>query len=233
MDSLHMTDSCLKFLGIDHEKIKNKTPKLSWDKNLSPRVSKFFQDEKKRNPRKLFVLLNWRASNVLRDIPPEKILFMVKEFKDVQFVIAQQNEYSAEVLSILEGYGDNLLNITEHIATLKDYITAIACCDAVVTTDTSTGHLAEALGKYSLVLYGPTRDELWIRYYKKTLPVRANYFGKSCQSPCGIIKAVGQGCPESQSSKNHYSPCLLSISKKTIINTFHEMINTFITNSYL
>jgi len=224
MDSLHMTDSCLKFLGIDYEKIKDKTPELAWDKNTSPIVSRLFQDAKKKNPRRPFVLLNWRASNILRDIPPERLLFMITEFKDVQFVVAQQNKYSAEVLSILEGYGDNLINCTDHIATLEDYIAAIANCDAVIATDTSTGHLAEALGKHSIILYGPTRDDLWIRYYKKSISVRANYSGKSCQSPCGMIKEMGQGCPEAQSLNSHYSPCLLSISENSIINRFHELL---------
>jgi ADP-heptose:LPS heptosyltransferase len=110
------------------------------------------------------------------------------------------------------------------MASLTDYITLIDCCDGVVSTDTGTVHLAEALGKPALVLYGPTRDDLWIRYYRKALPLRAEYSGKTCRSPCGRIKNTEAGCPEAILYDRQYSPCLLSIPEAKIVARFSTLL---------
>jgi len=113
---------------------------------------------------------------------------------------------------------------------LEDYISAIANCDAVVTTDTATGHLAEALGKPSLVIYGPTIDDHWIRYYKNTYPLRAKYSGTTCQSPCGLTKNTDKGCPELVLSGTPYSPCLLHISQERIRTGFSQFLTNVTSN---
>ena len=110
----------------------------------------------------------------------------------------------------------------------EDYLAAIAHCDAVVSTDTAAGHLAEALGKPNLILYGPTRDQLWIKYYKKTLALRAEYIGKTCKSPCGLTKDTSSGCPEAVLLNSPYSPCLLSINAEKIVAGFENMLKTLL-----
>jgi ADP-heptose:LPS heptosyltransferase len=100
----------------------------------------------------------------------------------------------------------------------------VANCDAVVSTDTAAGHLAEALGKPSFTLFGPTRDDIWIRYYKRANPLRAEYTGKTCSSPCGLIKNTAEGCPETVKLGTYYSPCLLSISREKIALSFDAFL---------
>ena len=225
LESIHMTDSYLNFLGIDYRRIKNKAPRISWGKNNAPCVSRLFNDFRKNTPRKPLVLLNWTASNRLRDLPPEKLLFLTRRCDDVQFVVAQSATLSEKVSRLINGYGkNNIFDCTPAMTTLEDYISAISNCDAVVSTDTATGHIAESLRKPSLILYGPTIDDLWIRYYQKTVPLRAEYFGKICRSPCGITKNTEDGCPEAIQLGSPYSPCLLSISEDRIESAFREML---------
>ncbi|MBW2304406.1 MAG: glycosyltransferase family 9 protein [Deltaproteobacteria bacterium] len=218
---LHMTDYFLDFLSIDYTRIKDKAPRISWDPSRSPGISKTF--EQAEDPSRPRVLLNWTASNALREFPPEKLLFLVETFKEVGFVVAQQKALEARTRELLRPYGDKVLDLTAMMRSLDDYLSVIALCDAVVTTDTAAYHLAEALGKPSLVLFGPTRDELWIRYYKRVKPLRAAYSGSTCRSPCGIVKSL-EGCPESRLKGTSFSPCLMAIPRERIRLAFTELL---------
>ena len=224
LDRLHMTDSFLNFLNIDYDKIEEKTPTLDWDINRSPVISSLFRELRKANPGKLLIMLNWKSSNYLRDLPPEKLLFLSKECKDVIFVTAQSKALSEETAEITRGYGDNIFDCSSKMESLTDYITAVANCDAVVSTDTATGHLAEALGKCSLIIFGPTKEDLWIRYYHNTYPLRPDYYGRTCRPPCGLTKSVDNGCPEAMLMGSLYSPCLLSIANESIYSAFQKLV---------
>jgi len=205
--------------------IKNKQPKIEWDHKRSSRITSLFEEVKKRNPDKLFFLLNWKSSNRLRDIPSEKLLFLTEIFKkEIMFVVAQQSNLSKAVNKLIGDCRKNVFNCSSEMDSLEDYISAIANCDAVITTDTGTGHLAEALGKPSVVIYGPTIDDHWIRYYKHTYPLRAEYSGTTCCSPCGLTKNTEQGCPESVLLGMPYSPCLFHISRERICSKFSQIL---------
>jgi len=222
---LHMSDYYLNFMKIDYMNIKNKQPKIEWDHKRSSRITSLFEEVKKRNPDKLFFLLNWKSSNRLRDIPSEKLLFLTEIFKkEIMFVVAQQSNLSKAVNKLIGDCRKNVFNCSSEMDSLEDYISAIANCDAVITTDTGTGHLAEALGKPSVVIYGPTIDDHWIRYYKHTYPLRAEYSGTTCCSPCGLTKNTEQGCPESVLLGMPYSPCLFHISRERICSKFSQIL---------
>ena len=227
-DRLNMTDSFLNFLGMDYGKIEEKTPELWWDIHRSPKIYNLFKNLRKSNPGKLLIMLNWKSSNCLRDLPPEKLLYLSNEFKNVIFIIAQSKELSEETASVTRGYGDNIFNCTFEMDSLTKYISTIANCDAVVSTDTATGHLAEALGKLSLIIFGPTKANLWIRYYKKMHPLIPNYYGRTCKSPCGLIKNLENGCPEAVLTGSSYSPCLLSITNERICSAFQKFIKRLV-----
>lgn len=228
---LHMTDYFLNFLQIDYSKIKNKAPKMEWDRRRSHNIFNLFEVARKENPLKPTVLLNWKASNSLRDLPPDKLLFLVKSFKDVLFVVAQPEKFAEDTGKIVEKYGNNIFDCSSDMTSFEDYVAAIANCDAVVSTDTATGHLAEALGKSSLTIFGPISDDLRIRYYNKAYAIRAEYSGKTCRSPCGLSKSKG-GCPESLLIGSSYSPCLLSIPNEMIYQSFEKFLSVQL-KSYL
>ncbi|MBW1961904.1 MAG: glycosyltransferase family 9 protein [Deltaproteobacteria bacterium] len=227
LESIHMTDGYLNFLKIDYKAISDKTPNMMWDPNRAPHISGWFERIRKDHPGQPLVLLNWKASNRLRDLPAEKLLFLTDRFEKLLFVVAQPADHSQQVLKTIEKYdGKRVYNLTPAMKSLEDYIAVVHHCDAVVSTDTATGHLAESLQRPSLVLYGPTRDDLWIRYYKKTCPLRAEYIGHTCRSPCGRTKNTGNGCPESLHLETSYSPCLLSITEERIESEFRKMLET-------
>lgn len=229
--SLHMSDYYLNFMKIDYMNIKNKQPKINWDNKRSSRITSLFEDVKKRNLDKPLFLLNWKSSNRLRDIPPEKLLFLTEIFKkDIMFVVAQESNLSKAVNKLIGNSRKNVFNCTSKMDSLEDYISAIANCDAVITTDTATGHLAEALGKPSLVIYGPTIDDHWIRYYKNTYPLRAEYSGTTCCSPCGLTKNTDEGCPEAVLLGTPYSPCLFNINQERICSKFSQILTHVMSN---
>jgi ADP-heptose:LPS heptosyltransferase len=219
-----MTDCYLDFFRIDYEKIPKKPPRIIWSPDRSPAIRHLFQEVRAEHCSKPLVLLNWRASNRLRDIPPETLIFLADRFPEVLFVAAQPKEFSRQVSKILAIHKTNICNCTPKMHSLEDYMTAISCCDAVVSTDTGAGHLAEALGKPSLILYGPTLDHLWIKYYEKAIPLRAEYHGKTCRSPCGLTKNTREGCPEAVLLGSAFSPCLLSIPGERIESSFRELL---------
>jgi ADP-heptose:LPS heptosyltransferase len=224
LESLPITDSYLNFLKIDYAKIAEKTPRLFWSQDRSPAISARLDQARKERPHKPFVLLNWTASNRLRDIPPQQLLFLVSRYQDVCFLVAQPSHLQPETTRIIATYRHQLLDYTPWMHSLEDYLGLIINCDAVVSTDTATLHLAAALGKPGLVLYGPTRDRLWIQYYQNVFPLRAKYIGKTCRSPCGLTKDTAQGCPETVLLNSKYSPCLLSISAEKIGQEFEKLL---------
>jgi len=227
---LHLTDYFLNYLQIDYKKIKNKNPVMKWDQGRSPIICNLFEDVRRLNPNKSLVLLNWKASSPLRDIPPEKLLFLVRRFQDILFVVSQPKEFAEDTEKIVGKYGNNIFDCSSNMVSFEDYIAAIANCDAVVSTDTATGHLAEALGKPSLTIFGPISDDLRIRYYNKAYAIRAEYSGKTCRSPCGLSKS-DKGCMESHLLGSPYSPCLLSIPEEKIYQRFKEFRDDALRNS--
>lgn len=224
LKSMNFTDGFLNFLQIDYRKFDDKRPALRWTAEDSPGTYKLFHKIRQQNPGRPLVLLNWRASNRLRDIPPEKVLFLARRRDECLFVVAQSKNFSQETSFLLKDYGENILDCSVHMGNLKDYIGAVANCDAVVSTDTGTVHLAEALGKPGIVFFGPTLDDWWMGCYRMIRPLRADYKGQDCRSPCGLTKNIDKGCPESVLAGSRYSPCLLSISEETIESAFEELM---------
>jgi ADP-heptose:LPS heptosyltransferase len=224
LHSMNTTDCFLNFLKVEYKTIRDKSPRLMWGMEDSPQINERFRRIREGNPGKPLVLLNWRASNRLRDMPPEKLLFLAGRVEGVIFIAAQPKGTSAEVSSILGRFAENVVDCSSQMSTLAEYIGAVANCDAIVSTDTGTVHLAEGLGKPCLALYGPTIDDLWIRYYRQVRPLRADYSGRTCRSPCGMIKNMDRGCPEAVYKGTPYSPCLLSIAGEKIESAFMEMM---------
>ncbi|PKN68154.1 MAG: hypothetical protein CVU57_00590 [Deltaproteobacteria bacterium HGW-Deltaproteobacteria-15] len=224
-EKLHMTDYYLNFLGIDYTRVPNKAPRIDWDESRADQVQALFEGARKAHGEKPFVLLNWMASNALRLLPPQSLLFLVQEFPNICFVVALQKSLTNQTRQYLRKHGIDVLDVTPLMEDLTSYMTAIKLCDAVVSSDSAAYHLAEALGKPSLSLFGPIGSGLRVRYYTKALAIDASYEGETCSAPCGLNKAM-TGCREAVALGKDFSPCLLSIEPADILKAFKRLLGS-------
>ena len=178
------------------------------------------------------VYLNGLASDVLRDLPLDIMRVWPDNYDDILFVVphgyverwCKQDEQALKADNIcLIDTGDSMAG----------YITALNTCDAVITADTSTYHLAAALQKPALVLFGPVGSRLRTAYYPHVQALDAHYTGRTCRSPCGksmYSEFYGghidgeKRCPEAVSCKMSFSPCLASFDSEKLIDAFESIL---------
>lgn len=237
---LNLTDFYLHCFNIDHKKVKNKGPSISNGLTKSSNIRNIFDNIKAQNQGRPIVLLHWLTSTVIRDVPPGLLSALPLYFPDVLFVVAHKGKAARQTEEQIDKQGMKVMNLSMHMKSLRDYATAISCCDAIVSADTCAYHIAAALKKPALVLFGPVGSDLRIRYYKTVTALDANYFGETCKSPCGLdriwkddLKEHGRfkkkrGCSEAKAKGTEYSPCLLSITDERLAQKFRELIRLII-----
>lgn len=221
-NALHMTDYYTKVLGLNEEYDCSKTPSMSQRRNNSKRVEMAVSHIRKKKPSSPLVVLQWKSSVPLRDLPAEKLLHLAESFSEIQFVVTAPLDVNTHGSDITPSCSKRIHDISPSIQSLEDYISLFSFCDGVVSTDTAAYHIAEAFGKPSVALFGPIYSDLRIRYYKRVHAIDSAYDGKTCKAPCGLHKSF-DGCPESRLLKTTHSPCLLALDEQAIHNAFEQM----------
>jgi hypothetical protein len=226
---MHMTDFYLSVLGIDPDTVEDKTPVLTSDALLAPEMARTLQ--KAGSPFKSTVYLNGLASDRLRDLPPKILEVFPGNNPDILFLVpaSYDERYNGRCSRLLKL--PNVLRVDTG-ESLPDYVTTIACCNAVVTTDSSAYHLAASQGKPSLALFGPIDPGLRTAYYPTVKALMAEYAGETCHSPCGKsmisefkipLHKLKAGCPEARKKRTGFSPCLASFSAESLLEAFEEI----------
>ena len=228
--SSHMTDYYLTLLGFDPYKIEPsfKQPDISKGLSKSQRVLEWFRDLRRYWQKIVYV--NTGASDTIRRVPIEVIYEVAAAMTDVAFVISsnvdiENREKPPNVFFLDTRYS------------LKEYISAIFGSDGVLSSDSSAYHLAAALNKPAVALFGPISSKLRSRYYPTVISLDAEYKGQVCNSPCGLSTAteidqnyndskydLSKGCPEASLKGTIYSPCLLSIPLDKIVHGLSEIL---------
>lgn len=230
MVRIPMIDYYLQGLGLDPQKISDKSLVLNAEPFFDRKVAALL--DRAGSSFRHMVYLNGLASDQLRDLSPELLRILPAGFPDILFVMpaiyaARHRDHGVEILDT-----HNILWLdTEE--SLHRYVTALTRCDAVVTADTSGYHIAAALNKPCVALFGPISSRLRTTYYPTVLALDAEYQGKLCQSPCGksILSEFKSGqvdaeqrCPEALAKGSHFSPCLASFSSEKLIHAFEEIL---------
>lgn len=220
----HPTDFYLDSLGLRTGKILAKLPSMNNKSESSP-IIKHLKVLKKEHSGRPLILIQWHASAHIRTFPPEKLASLTHRFKEFTFVIAHHYKQAEETSLAIKDASLNAINISFQLKDLPEFISAVGFSDGVISTDSSGYHVAAALGKPALALFGAIGSHLRTCYYPNVIALDADYHGKSCTSPCDRHKGI---CPEIKLLSTPYSPCLMSISEISLHESFQKMVNDYL-----
>jgi len=230
MNDTHMTDYYLSCIGIRPETVVDKRPVLASKDLLDTATCRELAAARAGFER--IVYLNGLASDRLRDIPPDVLSVFPDLHPEIRFAVPADypERYPEQARPLLER--SNVMEIDTK-GSLEKYITALSVCDAAVTTDSSVYHIAAALDKPCLTLFGPIDPGLRTRYYPTVVSLEPRYQGKTCRSPCGksMFSEFYNGqtdgvplCPEARHRRSQFSPCLSSYAKDRLNAGFRRLL---------
>jgi len=221
-NSRHPTVVYMEILGIAADAPMSLTPRLTCNPNPLSKSARRLADIKLSAGDRPLVLLQWQASVQMRSFPAHKFARLTHEFTNCVFLVAHHHTAATETEAAVHSAGLRAISISADMRRLSDFMEAVAAADAVVSTDSSAYHLAGALNRPSLTLFGPIGSNQRCSHYPLALAVDADYQGSKCQSPCGLHKGV---CPEGEQLGSEFSPCLLSIAETAILKKFQELLD--------
>ena len=213
-DNLSLVDYYLWKLYI--YKAEKETPDVQIDEAVLNEMNEAFQKIRDASGGKKILLFHYLASSVHRTLPPR----LLKGIEDLIWdeyvpVICSLPDEDITVETALDVYGIRAANLSVFMKDIRYLIASVALSDAVITADTATLHIAGGLGKPTVLVSGPIEAEFTSGNYPTVIPLRANYKGQTCESPCNIHALQGP-CLEAQVKRQFYSPCFENIPPKVI-----------------
>ena len=201
---------------------EKEVPDVVVNENIKKELEEVFAKIKEAANKKKILLFHYLSSSIHRTLPPK----LLKEIEDLIWeeyapVICSLPEEDITVEIALDVYQIRAANLSTFMKNIKYLIAAVSLSDAVITADTATVHIAAGLGKPTVLISGAIEPELRCSTYPNVIPVRPNYIGKTCKSPCGI-HAIPQPCREALEKKQFYSPCLEAIPPKLIYQALKD-----------
>ena len=199
-----------KVLGIKNEYESIEMPEFPEAKKEVLKLLKERGVDEKLN----FVVLNLIATNPARSWWYPYYPMLIEAIEKMGFtplvVGMKNNEYFK---------GKKIINITEKTKTIAEYIEAIKLGKYVVSTDTSTYHIAALVGIPFLVIFtGGVRPESRLKYYSKYEAIEPSNL--ACH-PCW-----DEGCKNS-SVRWKKDPCRLIIKPEEVIEKFKNLIKKY------
>jgi len=177
-------DLFLERLFIDHEPIpaEEKLPYVHVDKELQ---EKLIEDNVFLSNGKKTLVIHMRASSPIRTPDQKKQVEVASYFKDTGWnvVMASSAREAVSIKNDLRFFRvnpDDYYFSADICPTWQQVIALIDLCDLAVVPDSSIGHLAGALKKPTVAIYGPFPSDLRMRYYTN---VRALDVKPPC-APC-------------------------------------------------
>ena len=241
--NMNMVDYHFKGIEVDYNNLDDDSKRVGLPKDIaySEDIIKFYSRLDRQQYRAV-AMASMFSSSPTRDFPPGHFEVLIRSFPDILFIVPYKNKVPFEK-KFDHITNANLIYLNTS-GSIIDYITAIEQSDIIVCSDSSAYHIAEALGKPAIVLFGSINPDLRIRYYQNVKAIAMSYKGKYCKSPCGIsdtkwIKTPGKigrelirqklyipdkGCPEAVRLGKDYSPCLLAIPPQYLVDLFQESL---------
>ena len=195
---------------------ENETPDVVVDEKIKKEIEEVITQIKEVSGKKKILLFHYLASSIHRTLPPR----LLKDIEDLIWneyvpIICSLPEEDITVEVALDVYGIRAANLSSFMKDIRYLIAAVSLADAIITADTATVHIAAGLKKPTVLISGAIEPELRCGTYPSVIPLRPNYHGQTCVSPC-MIHATQTPCKEAQIKKQFYSPCLESIPPKVV-----------------
>ena len=221
----HPADCYMSSFGLKPCETAEKSISLNLNGSRSRLITQLFNVIKEEYKDRPLILMQWLASVNLRSLPPESLSALTRKNRDFLFISAHHHTQAKRSAGDITTADMNVIDISCHIRDLSDFITAVNMSDGVISTDSSAYHVAAALDKPALAIFGPITSGLRTSYYPKVVSIDAHYKGNTCSSPCYTHKGV---CREVKLMGTPYSPCLLSISESLIHDKFRELVRNYL-----
>lgn len=146
-------------------------------------------------------------------VPVEKFLAIIKRFPDIDFYIFGSYEEEREVNFLVRNSHNAIPILNADILTVA---AIIGNMDAFISNDSGLMHLASAMGKPVIAVFGPT-NPVWVRPWNK--PYKILRLDLEC-SPCFVYSPKPLECKIEKEFA-----CLNDIPETLIIDAVEEFLN--------
>lgn len=174
------------------------------------------------------VAIQLKASSNLRTLPVPNVVNLMAKLQEKGYTpaIIDSSKEAKNVdyfLKNLDDAGVVGLNLAKHSIDLKHCIAILDNCKGIIATDSATTHLAAAIRKPVLGLFGPFVGDIRMRYYETGDWIDASKTWNLCnKAPCFFHDNDMKNCPFL--AKAHPPGCLQSFKSEEIIDRFERLV---------
>ena len=213
-DAAHLNayDLFMQRMGLDIKEVPahRKNPSLYFTKDEYVSVAKQFPSLKEPTSKKVGIQV--ASSSPIRTYPSYQWASVIKHLKetgyDVYLFGSENQQVPIDYLS--KQCGDHVYPIIEDLRTAMVLATYM---DAIIAPDSMFIHIAGALKKPLLGIYGPFPSELRMKYFNRSIAIDA----RTTCSPC--FKHGRNPCP-----KGDPAPCFSLITPSIICDAFDNLM---------
>lgn len=185
-EKINAYDLFLERFGFNPEEVetRHKIPTLHVDPAQMAFIDKSFRAIGIERQKDIIVGVHLVTSSPIRDYP----IGMVRELiinlagKGYKVVLIGSNISGANFIKAmgLDSDTPNVINFTSISTDLHKFFSIVSYCDAVISPDSSTPHIAGSMGIPIIGLFGGFESDLRLRYYKNAIGLQ----GRSRCAPC-------------------------------------------------
>lgn len=213
-------DIFLKYSFIeDYQNIptEQKIPKVYIDEQTDRKIESLF---KKHEIVKPSVGIQIRTSSTIRNYPIsliKQLVSMLSNALKLNVVLIGTPKESEQIIkkNLLDN-SELVFDFAQYSKGVKEFISIVNHCDFIISPDTASLHIAGALGKPMVGLFGPIKSDLRISNFKNAIGMDAN----TICSPC--FKHGNTPCRNAL--ENGDSPCMYILRPEKIVETVRDEI---------
>jgi ADP-heptose:LPS heptosyltransferase len=175
-----------------------------------------------------------RASSPLRTYDMTKAVEIIDMLTDIGFNVGILDNYNEarDIQLLLNAKNvfknpSKVMNLAGMSSSLKYCVSILEACVGAIATDSSISHLAAALGKPVVGVYGPFRGDIRMNYYKTGDWVNISDTWNECgKAPCYYHDSDLKQCPYIRDNKG-YIGCMRAAPTELIVEKFVKLYEKY------